>query len=102
MARWAWDWRGQREPVLAAPGRASSPAASRCPPLNGLVFEEEAAAVEVQGDGRRQVVLVLVAVLQDRTVLLVHPVVQRIERSQDRAHIHLRNPKVAQAAEAGD
>ena len=65
-----------------------------------LVLEEEAAAVQVQGNRRRQVIVVLFAVFEDLLIDAVDPVVEPGEGLHRRVDVDL-HAQVAQTAEAG-
>ena len=64
-----------------------------------LLLEEEAAPVKVQGDGGRQMVILLLSVLEDVAVGLVDPVVQTVQGfdGQGGIDVHSEMPQTAEA-----
>ena len=68
---------------------------------DGLVFEKEATAVEVKGDGAGEVVGVFVSVLEDVAVGVVDPAVKLLQGFYGGFEVEALEPEVTETAETG-
>ena len=90
---------GQLQPILLrlAEEVIDGPAMLR---VDRLVLQEEAAAIQVQRDRGREVVLVFVAVFEDALIDLVDPSVQPAQRLDGQGGVDV-DVQVTQSSEAG-
>src|SRR5213078_1649742 len=69
-------------------------------PVNRPVFKEKAPAVQVQRDGRREMILLFPTAGENVTVGFIDPVVQPAQRANRRAEVDVR-AEVAEAPKTG-